>query len=38
MNETEAIKAANGFLLKQRGIEAKPVQVMFVQRPNVASF
>lgn len=38
MNESEAIHAANEFLLKERAVNAHPVQVKYVQRPNVPSF
>lgn len=38
MNGMQAIKIANDFLREQRGIEAHPVQVKFVQRPELPSF
>lgn len=38
MNQMQAIKTANAFLRIDRGAEADPVQVVFVQRPEVPSY
>jgi hypothetical protein len=38
MNEAEAIRAANNFLLQDRGILATPIEIRLIQRPNAPSF